>query len=198
MGAVEAFILAGGRSSRMGSNKALLPLAGATVLARVIATATAVASRVRLVANDAPTYASYGLDVLPDRWPGAAALGGIGTAIFHAASQHVVVLACDMPFVTSAFLATLLSLAPEAEVVIPETAADGLHPLCAVYAKACLPAIEGSIAAERLKIVSFFAEVRVRRVDETEMRRLGHDPVQLANLNTPAEYERALQEFGQP
>ena len=180
----------------MGRNKALLPLGAATVLARVITTARAVSSRVRLIANDAPTYASFGLEVVPDRWPGGAALGGIGTALTHTTADHALVMACDMPFLTPAFLACLVALSSTADVVIPHTAEDGLHPLCAVYARACLPFIERAVVARRLKVVSFFAEVGVRQVDEAEMLALGHDPTQLANLNTPAEYERALREVG--
>ena len=193
---MRGFILAGGKSSRMGRDKALIELDGLPLIARVIAAVSPVVTDLTLIANDAATYAPLGLPIEPDRWLGAAALGGIGTAITHAAGRRALVLACDLPFVTAPFLRWLVDLDPAADVTLLETESDGFHPLCAVYSARCLAPIEAAIAAQRLKVTGFFPEVRVRVVRESELRAVGFTPLLLANLNTPAELEKAR--LGEP
>ena len=84
----------------------------------------------------------------------------------------------------------MVDLDPEAEVTLPATVAEGIHPLCAVYARSCLAAIERRIVARELKVAGFFPEVRVRCVEESEIRAGGFTPEMLANLNTPEELAR--------
>ena len=185
---MDAFIQCGGRSRRMGRNKAQLVLGDTTVLGRVIAAARAVSDRVVLVTSDPEAYVSYGLEMVPDRWPGEGPLGGIGTALTHALTARVLVLACDVPLVTPELLGYLMERAEGTDVVVCETEAEGLHPLIAVYSRLCLPAIERRIAGGERKVVSFFPDVAVTRIGEAELRARGFDPAELANVNTPEEY----------
>jgi molybdopterin-guanine dinucleotide biosynthesis protein A len=157
----------------------------------VAAAVRPVAGRVVLVTGRPDAYRRFGLPMLPDRWPDAGALGGIGTALTHAGTERALVVACDLPFLTSALLAFLAGLDPAADVTLCETEAEGIHPLCAVYSRRCLPHIERRVAEGRLKVAGFFDAVTVRAVGETEMRAHGFTPDLLANLNTPEEYERA-------
>ena len=187
-GRLDAFIQAGGRSRRMGRNKARLELGTTTILGRGVAAARAVAGRVVLVTDEPEVYAEYGLESVPDRWPGAGPLGGIGTALGHASSEPILVLACDVPLVTPPLLELLIERSAGADVAVCETRAEGLHPLVAVYSRRCLPAIERRLAEGRRRVVSFYDDVVVARIGEDELVQRGLDPGQLANVNTPEEY----------
>src|SRR5688572_21198493 len=96
----DAFSQAGGRSSPMGRDKALLEMGGVTFLERIARAAAAVAGRVVLVTNQPDRYAGLGLETAPDAYPGSGALVGIATALLRATTPRVVVLGCDLPFVT--------------------------------------------------------------------------------------------------
>ena len=180
----------------MGRNKALLELAGDSVLDHVIRAALAVASSVRLVGNEPDTYRRYALEMVPDRWLDSGALGGIGTALSASRSERTLVLACDIPLVTPSLLRFLVANVSNHDVVVPETTNEGLHPLTAVYSSRCLPFIETCVRERRLRVVSFFDQVRVRRLGEAELRAAGHDPGQLMNLNTPEDYAAAQAALG--
>jgi len=106
-----------------------------------------------------------------------------------AAARHdaLVLLACDMRFVTARFLAHLLALTSGADAVVPRTE-RGYHPLCAAYTRACQPAIAGRLNRGQLRMVDFLADVRVRVVGDDELAALGDHHRLLANINTPAEY----------
>lgn len=175
----------------MGRDKAFIELDGVPLIVRVIAAMTPVVESLTLIANDAGRFTHLGLPIVPDRWPGAAALGGIGTALTHAAGSRVLVLACDLPFVTAPVLRWLVELDPAADVTLFETAHEGIHPLAAVYSPRCLGPIEAAVASHRLKVAGFFPQVRVRIAPESELVAAGFSPSLLANLNTPEDLERA-------
>ena len=177
----------------MGQNKAHLELGRATLLEHVIAAATEVTERVCLVANDATAYESLGLPVVADGWPGKGALNGLATALSHSSTEHTLVLACDLPFVSAGFLGWILEHREQAEVVVPQTADGRLHPLAAVYSRDCLEPARGCLEQGRLKVISFFDQVRVLRLTEPMQRAAGHDPGQLINLNTPEDHRRAVE-----
>jgi molybdopterin-guanine dinucleotide biosynthesis protein A len=134
--------------------------------------------------------ARAGLEVraVPDRVPDSGPLGGLEAALAAARDEALVVLACDMPFVTPVLLAYLLGLAGEADAVVP-LSERGYHPLCAVYRRACQPAVTRLLAARRLKMAGLFDEVRVRAVATRELDRFGDHRRLLANINAPADYE---------
>lgn len=126
-----------------------------------------------VVAN-APAFGVAGYRREPDRFPGAAALGGIYTAIAAARHERVLVVGCDMPFLSLELLSRLMEL--EGDAVVPRI--DGYpEPLHAVYSRACLGAIERRISAGQLKAIGFHADVRVTYVD-------GVDPRSFRNVNT--------------
>ncbi len=121
---------------------------------------------------------------MPDRLAGAAALGGIHAALESARHERVIVTGCDMPFLNVRLLDWLSALDPEADVVIPRI--EGYpEPLHAIYKKSCIPAIEHAIAARRLRIVGFFSSVRIRFVDEPELRAIDPFLRSFRNCNTP-------------
>src|ERR1700689_300760 len=132
---IEAFILAGGQSSRMGRDKAMLEIGGTPLLTRAAQMLKPLAANVMVVGEERRA-AEFGLPVLTDYWPGAGPLGAIATALMSASCPWAFVLACDMPFVNADWLAWLferaISAPPDSfDALVPATV-NGLEPLCAI------------------------------------------------------------------
>jgi molybdopterin-guanine dinucleotide biosynthesis protein A len=188
--AVGAAILAGGGSTRMGENKALLVFGGVRIIEGILRAIRPLFPEVVIVANDPAPYTDLGVPICPDRIPKKGSLGGIYTAVFGSVLPRTFCIACDMPFPNPAVIAYLRDAAPEYDVVVPRTA-DGYQPLHAVYGKACLPHMEAMIRADRLKIDRMFPLVRVKTVGEEELRRMDPSLRCFVNVNTREELEAA-------
>jgi molybdopterin-guanine dinucleotide biosynthesis protein A len=186
-----AFILAGGKSSRMGADKALLNFKGKTLLARALEVTREVCGDVRIVGS-AARFSQYG-PVVEDVFRECGPLGGIHAALRTSVNEMNLMLAVDMPFVSSSLLWYLMAQArgsAEAQAVVPRCQGT-LQPLCAVYRREfCSPA-EGALRAGRNKIGLLLEEVPTRVIDEDELRRSGFACELFRNLNTPEELERA-------
>ena len=187
---VTAFVLAGGKSSRMGSDKAFMQLGGETLLARALKLAGAVSEEVRIV-GDAGRFSAFGRvveDVYRDQGP----MGGIHAALSGSSTELNLILAVDLPFVEANFLRYLLSRAREsgAMVTLPR-AAQHLQPLCAIYQRAFAAVAEESLRNGRNKIDSLFARVRTCVIEEEELMRSGFSSAMFRNLNTPVDLEKA-------
>ena len=184
----SAAILAGGRASRFGGrDKSALVVEGRPILDRQLAALAQVADDVMLVVgNETPPRAD--VRVVRDRVTASGPLGGLDAALAAARHDGLVLLACDMPFVTARLLGHLLSLTPGADAVVPRTE-RGYHPLCAAYTRACQAAVAGRLARGQFRMVDFLADVRVRVVCGDELAALGDHHRLLANINTPAEYQ---------
>jgi molybdopterin-guanine dinucleotide biosynthesis protein A len=169
-------ILAGGDARRFGGrDKSALVVDGRTILERQISELSTVTPDVRVIRRE------------DDLVPGCGPLGGLHAALNAARGDPLFLVACDMPFVTAALAAYLLMLAGEADAVVPRTD-GGYHPLCAVYRRACLPAVERRLAERRLKMLDLLHDLRVREVTADDLGRFGNCDRLLANVNTPAEF----------
>jgi molybdopterin-guanine dinucleotide biosynthesis protein A len=186
-------IQAGGQSSRMGRDKALIPFLGQPLVARLVERLSPLADELLVVTNRPEDFTFLTLPLFGDKIPGRGALGGLYTAIEAASKPRVAVVACDMPFASPSMLqfqAELLE-SESADVVIPKTE-HGYEPLHAVYRRAaCLPAIEAAIRADQWKVISWFPQVRVREVSGDELQRRDPDGLTFLNVNTPEEWEKA-------
>ena len=187
---VTAFVLAGGKSSRMGSDKAFLRLGDETLLSQALKLAGNVAEAVWIV-GDAKKFAAFGRvveDVYRDRGP----LGGIHAALSGSTTEVNVMLAVDLPFVTQKLLQYLLSRALEsgAMVTVPRTG-SGFQPLGAVYRRGFAEVAEQSLLEGKNKIDSLFARVETCVIEESELVRAGFSEQMFRNLNTPEELEKA-------
>jgi molybdopterin-guanine dinucleotide biosynthesis protein A len=184
-------ILAGGRSRRMGTEKALLALGAATLVERVLAAAAPLGVPCMLIGGQPRAFAGLGLPVHPDLRPGLGPLGGLHTALALAPAARVLFLACDLPFMTTAFLRFVLDQLGEHQAAVPRSA-DGLQPLCAAYARSCLPAVERALDRGDLRMTAFHADVDVHILEPSTWQ--AHDRCQLlfTNINTPQEYQWAL------
>jgi molybdopterin-guanine dinucleotide biosynthesis protein A len=187
---VSAFVLAGGRSSRMGTDKALLPFGEKTLLQLALEKLKSV-SPSPIIVGARERYACYG-DVIEDRFPGCGPLGGIHAALCTTQTDLNLVLSVDMPHMSPDFLSWLLEIAasgPELAVV-PETR-QSLQPLCAVYRRAAKCVIEQALLLDDFKVSSIFTRIPTRYIPEDELVSAGFSPEIFINLNTPAEYEAA-------
>ena len=187
---VTAFVLAGGKSSRMGSDKAFLQFGDETFLARALNVAGAVAGEVRIV-GDANKFAGFGRvveDVYRERGP----LGGIHGALWSSTTDLNLMLAVDLPFVQPKFLEYLLLRARESDamVTVPRSG-GGLQPLCAIYRREFAEVADQSLLEGRNKIDPLFARVETCVIEEDELVRAGFSMEIFRNLNTPQEFEIA-------
>jgi molybdenum cofactor guanylyltransferase len=189
---VTGVILAGGKSRRMGRDKAFLPFGKGLLIERVIEVIQQVTDDIILITNTPEQYQRFGLPMFADVIIEAGSLGGIYTGLMSAKTPYSLCLACDMPFVKPEFLRFLCETAAEADVVIPKNAED-FQPLCAVYAQTCREPIRQRIEAGRLKITGFFDQVRVRVVEGGLLARYDPHDVMFFNANTPEEYAKAQQ-----
>ncbi len=173
------FVLAGGNSSRLGMDKAMLPYAGATLIEHVAASVRQAAGSAVIVGRP-ERYGSLGYPCLPDSEPGRGPLKGIGTALTATEAAWNLIVACDMPGVTPAFLSDLLEAADDCsgDCLVPVWGGGMIEPLCAAYSRRCGPvfreALRNGCFAVRDAIVS--TKVAYWRVE---------DPGYFRNVNYP-------------
>lgn len=183
-------VLAGGDSTRMGTNKALLPFGGVRIIEGIIRKIRPLFAEILIVANEPDPYAYLGVPIFPDQVRGKGPLGGIYSAVLHSASPQTFCVACDMPLLNPAVVAYLRDTAMGYDVVVPRTP-DGYQPLHAIYSKACLAHIASMIRNDRLKIDQLFSAVRVRVVMAEELRPMDSVLGCFVNINTREELEAA-------
>ena len=183
----EAAILAGGRARRFGGrDKSRLLVAGRTILERQIEALTPCVSRIMLVgAGDAPRDPR--LVAVDDRVGDRGPLGGLDAAL-HAANGPVLLLACDMPFVTTPLLADLIAKFDGVDAVVPRTE-RGYHPLCGVFAPQCRGPVRARLDAGHLRLRDLLTDLRVRTIDGDDLARFGEPNWLLANVNTQADLD---------
>ena len=188
---ITVAIQAGGRSLRMGCNKGLLPLAGKPMIEHLLERVDGLGDEILITTNMPQDYSSLGVKLVADAVPGAGTLAGLQTALSAAQGASVLVLACDMPFVSRPLLQHLIRLAPNADVVIPKHGGN-YEPLHAVYNKHnCLLALEAALEAGEKRMISFFPHVQVAIVGEAELARLDPKGSSFFNINSPEELDQA-------
>jgi molybdopterin-guanine dinucleotide biosynthesis protein A len=190
-------ILAGGRARRFdGRDKSALVVGGRTILERQLAELAALSDDIMIVGGREPSGGDAGRTrvalarAVPDRTPGCGPLSGLDAALAAARHAVVVLVACDMPFVTAALCRRLTDLTATADAVVPRTE-RGYHPLCAAYTARCRPAVERRLAARQLKLVDLLHDLLVRPIDGAELASLGGDRL-LVNVNTAADYDEVV------
>ncbi len=188
--AVSCVVLAGGKSSRMGTDKSFLPILGRPLIEEVLTRVEGLGVETLIVTNRPDDYRYLGLSLFTDAVPNQGALGGIYTAVQAARAPFVLVVACDMPFLNRDLLAYLVSLRSGYDVVAPRLGGVP-EPLHAVYARSCLEPMRRSMESGMLKIIAFYPEVRLRYVDEPEIDRFDPQHLSFMNVNTPQELAHA-------
>jgi molybdenum cofactor guanylyltransferase len=189
------FILAGGQSSRMGAEKAFLQFGGCTLLERAIAALRPVCEVA--IVGDPAKFSTYGT-VIEDVYPGRGPLAGIHAALMHSSAELNLVLAVDMPLVSSDLLAFLFASAAstDALVTVPHSA-RGFQPLCAVYRRPFASVAEQALKAGKNKIDALFAAIPIRVIEGEELASAGFSDQVFVNLNTPEDLQTNWPGLGQ-
>jgi molybdopterin-guanine dinucleotide biosynthesis protein A len=188
---IAGFVLAGGKSSRMGADKALLPYRGGTLVEHIARVVTLACGSATIV-GPLERYSHLGLAVIADRHAGSGPVSGIHAALEASPADWILVAACDMPGLTAEFLRALIDEAqalegsveiPDALLPIPPGGCP--EPLCALYNKRCLPLLGVALDRGVLKVTRALSGARLRLFPV-------NDPSPLQNVNTPSEWEASL------
>jgi molybdenum cofactor guanylyltransferase len=192
--AVGAYILVGGKSSRMGRAKALLPLAGRPLVMHMAKLAEAVAGAATLV-GPPEKFGQLGFCAIADERPNLGPLGGIWTALRATEREWNLILGCDLPFLTREWLEFLVARAVDsnADAVMPVNG-PGYEPLCAMYRKRAQEAIGGAVDRGVRKITDGLAELTLTRIEPAEWKGFDRHGRLFKNINTPDDYEEARRE----
>ncbi|QWV95639.1 molybdenum cofactor guanylyltransferase [Geomonas oryzisoli] len=180
---ITGVILVGGKSRRMGRDKAFLQMQGKPLFERVLDLFRGSFAKVLLVGDRSERFSSYSLTVLPDLIPGSS-LGGVYTGLSGADSEWIFVSSCDLPFPSVAILRHLCSLREGYDAVVPKTG-QGYEPLFALYSKRCLEPIQKLLEGGECCAYAWYPQVRVREVGPEEIARLDPTGTAFLNLNTP-------------
>jgi molybdopterin-guanine dinucleotide biosynthesis protein A len=187
---VSAFILAGGKSTRMGADKAFLQLDGQTLLARALDLAHSITSDVRIV-GAASKFSAFA-PVVEDQFPDCGPLGGIHAALRSSSTESNVILAVDVPFVSKELLKYLIAgVSSSSAVVTVPWVAGRWQPLCAIYGREFADVAEDALRRGQYKIDALFDRVIVRVIEEDELATAGFSTGMFRNLNTKEELEQA-------
>jgi molybdopterin-guanine dinucleotide biosynthesis protein MobB len=193
---VALALLAGGRSSRMGHDKARADFAGATLIDWLLERVAPAFSSVFVVAKDVARFRDLGVPVVADARAVDSPTVGVYTAVAASPSPRTLCLGCDIPFVTTSLLLGLTQRPDSFDAVVPRDA-GGLQPLCAVYSRGTLAALEQMLDAGERRIDLIFERVHTDYVDVADGR-FG-DPRELfLNVNTPSDLEAARRLAAQP
>lgn len=189
---VTGIILVGGKSTRLGRDKAFLEIDGAPLFERVLTLFRHSFSRILLVGDRPQRFTSYGLEVIPDIHPGSS-LGGLHAGLSHAATPFVFASPCDLPFPSAAVMEAILSHTGEADAVAAESAC-GPEPLFALYSRGCLPAVERLLAEGDLRTRRLFDLVPTLLLRREQVAALPGAEKAFVNLNTPGDYSRIIED----
>ncbi len=179
-----AIIMAGGGSSRMGTDKSMLPIKGQSIIEAICEQLRGFFDEILISANEVDKFAFLGFEVIPDKVPEQGPLMGIASALEASANELNFVVACDIPKINLACVNRMLTeaLESQADIVVPTTGEEKYEPLFAIYRKTALEAINKALSSGKRKITEVFTLCRVKHIelDNTDW---------LVNLNTMADYE---------
>ena len=188
----QGYVLTGGRSSRMGQDKALMMLDGhplGTIVAHHVHQAV---NSVTLVGEHCK-HAPLGFPLIEDAYRGLGPISGIHAALVDCRKPLALVVGCDMPFLTAGFLGELAMIASvdDADITVAESPEHGYESLCAVYRRSALPVVEEAIAQRQLKLASLYDRLKMRVLSAEECAPYNRQGVLFANVNTPGDFEDA-------
>jgi molybdenum cofactor guanylyltransferase len=180
---ITGIILVGGKSRRMGQDKALLSVQGKTLVERALEPFQQTFAQVLLIGDRPERFAAYHLPVIPDLYPGSS-LGGLYTGLFHASTEHIFVTSCDLPFPNLAILHYLCCLKDSYDAVIP-CSSQGTEPLFACYRKSCLDTMRDRLEQQRFSISAVCSSLHTRQVPYQDIAPFDPAGTAFLNLNKP-------------
>jgi molybdenum cofactor guanylyltransferase len=188
-----AIILAGGKSSRMGTNKALLPIDGTTNIERIKNILAEAFQEIIIVANDEEAYQFLNLPIIKDKVLDKGPIAGIQAGLLAAKYETNLVIACDMPFISTDVARQLVKESEGFDAVVPVISGKQ-HPLFAVYKKAILPTLDDCLQTDQLRIKNLLERVHVKYTTENDLFNKEIDKLEQVfyNMNQPWEYEKVV------
>lgn len=185
---ITGIVLAGGKSTRMGTDKALLHFRGKTLIECVLETMTEIFSRVLLSVHQEEAYPALPFPKVTDHYREIGPIGGI-TSVLESGESRIFCAACDMPFLNKVLIEYLCSLT-DYDAVIPvwNGKQEVLH---ALYSRRLLPSLHQALSSHHYRITDALSECRVCYVAEEQIRKLDPEGLSFRNLNSPPDYERA-------
>ncbi len=179
---ITGLILAGGKSSRFGENKALVELAGVPLIERVIRVMGSVFQRLIILTNTPHEYAFLKLPMVEDLIKGLGPIGGLYTGLESISDDAGFFVACDMPFLSESLIRHMVGIRDDFDVVLPKIdwKIEALHGL---YTKRCLPTIKELIDSQEYQVIRFFPKIRVKYLDEDEIREFDPQLKSFFNIN---------------
>lgn len=188
---VTGYILAGGKSSRMGTDKGLLMLNGKAIVQHVIDQIQPTVDKV-IIVSDNPHYQKFGLDMIGDLIKDIGPAGGIYSALSHTNSNQIFAVSCDMPFINSAAVRFMIEAAKKSQITLPQHK-NKIEPLFGVYSKQCLLQWEKMIRQGTIKLQSLVSQFELLKVN-VEKNELFNN-LFFSNINTKIDFENAIQEI---
>jgi molybdopterin-guanine dinucleotide biosynthesis protein A len=194
---ITGVVLAGGKSRRMGYDKATLKIGEKYLIDFSLEILTGLFSEIFIITHHShiltlkPVIENREVLLFEDIMPEHGALGGIYTALYHAKTPYIFVCACDMPFLNPSFIRFMASLTNGFDVIIPQSS-KMLETLHAFYKRSCLDVIKRFLVQNRNKIIDFFPAVSVHRVALSQIRFYDKQEKMFQNLNTLGDLERAM------
>jgi molybdopterin-guanine dinucleotide biosynthesis protein A len=183
---ITGVILSGGKSIRMGKNKAFIQVEGIPIIERIHGLFQELFEEVIIVTNEKDLFSNFDSRICSDLIPDKGALGGLYTGIVFSSFNYSFCVACDMPFIKKSLVTYLIENIANEDVIVPRTK-DGLQPLHAIYSKKCVDPIRKSIDEGKSKIVDIYDLVDVKVIDEKDFLRFDPRRESFINVNTPEE-----------
>lgn len=185
---ITGIILSGGKSIRMGQDKAFIKINGITIIQRIYNVFKKLFEEIIIVTNDKAPFLGFDAKIFSDLIPKKGVLGGLYTGLFFSSFQYSFCVACDMPFLNELLIRFLIQNIENYDVIVPYTM-DGFHPLHAIYSKNCLEPTKRIIHENKFKIIDLYPLVNVKIIDEKDFIFLDPMRESFININTPEELE---------
>jgi molybdopterin-guanine dinucleotide biosynthesis protein A len=183
---ITGIILSGGKSLRMGENKAFIEIDGIPIINRIHTLFKELFQEIIIVTNQEELFLNLEARIFDDIILDRGVLAGLYTGLFFSSHLYSFCVACDMPFLNESVIKYLIQKADHFDVIVPKTK-DGLQPLHAIYSKNCLEPIKRTIEQRKYKIIDFFPRVKIKMVEEYEFYSLDPTMQSFINVNTPEE-----------
>ena len=181
-------ILSGGKSLRMGKDKAFVEIDGIPIIHQIVSLFNDLFEETVIVTNQKELYKGLGIRTVSDIIPNMGVLGGLYTGLVCSTFFYSFCVACDMPFLKESVIGYLIQRKEGYDVAVAMTT-DGLQPLHAVYSKNCIQPIQQTLAEGHYKILDFYPLVRIRTIGDAEILRLDPERESFINVNTPEELQ---------
>lgn len=185
---ITGIVVAGGKSTRMGSDKASLPWDTTDILHTELTKLASICDDLIVVSNIPRNIQFPGVRVVPDNHRDCGPLGGMEAGLTAARHELCFIIACDMPFLDIASAAYIVEAAADADAAVPRI--DGCwHPLYAAYRRTCLPIVRNLLLSRRLRLSELLESISAREITKAELIPFSVDLAMLNNLNTPQEWQ---------